>query len=213
MKQSKYVLGLDVSTKTIGIALFEDEGDSGSLKLLHHVSPKIKPAPKDKVQELCDKAKVFETEFLNKYTEIGITDVIIEEPLLRSNNVYTVATLLRFNGMICRSVYETLGVVPKFISSYNARAFGFPELMAKRTHMKDGTPLTEKAIKKNKPVLFGGLPYDIDKKDVIWNKVADQEPLIKWLYTPKMVLKKENYDMTDAYTCVVGAMRQSGRWN
>jgi len=216
MKKNKdkknYLLGLDVSTKTIGIALFEDLGDKGQLKLLHHVSPKIKPAPKDKIQELCDKAKIFETEFLNKYADIGITDVIIEEPLLRSNNVYTVATLLRFNGMICRSVYETLGVAPQFISSYDARAFGFPELMAKRTHKKDGVAFTDKQIEKKKAVLFGGLPYDIDKKDVIWNKVADVEPLIKWLYTPKMILKKENYDMTDSYCAVIGYMNQVGRW-
>jgi len=211
-KKQGFVLGLDVSTKTLGIALFEDLGNKGKLKLLHHVSPKIKPAPKDKVQELCDKARIFETEFLDKYVDFGITDVIIEEPLLRSNNVYTVATLLRFNGMICRSVYEKLGVVPQFVSSYNARAFGFPELMGKRTHKKDGTAFTEKQIEKKKSVLFGNLPYDIDKKDIIWNKVADIEPLIKWLYTPKMVLKKENYDMTDAYVAVTGFMRQQNRW-
>lgn len=212
MEQSKYVLGLDVSTKTLGIALFEDLGDKGELKLLHHVSPKIKPAPKDKIQELCDKARVFETEFLEKYKDIGITDVVIEEPLLRSNNVYTVATLLRFNGMICRSVYEVLGIVPKFVSSYNARAYGFPELMQKRTHKKDGTAFTEKQMAKKKPVLFGGYDYGVDKKEVIWNKVADMEPLVKWLYTPKMVLKKENYDMTDAYVAVTGYMRQQKRW-
>jgi hypothetical protein len=47
--------------------------------------------------------------------------VVIEEPLLQSNNVNTVATLLRFNGMISKSVFDTLGVVPDFISSYDAR--------------------------------------------------------------------------------------------
>ncbi len=99
------ILGLDVSTKTIGIALFEDLGGKGKLKLLHHVTPKIKPKPTNKMQELFEKARVFEEEFLNKYSDIGIKKVIIEEPLLRSNNVNTVATLLRFNGMICRSVY------------------------------------------------------------------------------------------------------------
>lgn len=98
------ILGLDVSTKTIGIALFEDLGERGKLKLLHHVSPKIKPKPKDKLQELFEKARAFEEEFLNKYADVGITRVIIEEPLLRSNNVNTVATLLRFNGMVSRSV-------------------------------------------------------------------------------------------------------------
>ena len=128
-KNGDYILGLDVSTKTIGIALFEDKGDNGDLKLLHHITPKVKPNPKDKMQQLFEKARIFEEEFLNKYVGIGITRVIIEEPLLRSNNVNTVATLLRFNGMISRSVYNILGLVPEFISSYDARAYSFPELM------------------------------------------------------------------------------------
>ena len=190
-----FSLGLDVSTKTIGIALFENEGKSGKLKLLHHVSPKIKPQPKNKMQELFEKAKIFEDEFLNKYSDIGITKVIIEEPLLRSNNVNTIATLLRFNGMISRSVYDTLGVVPDYISSYDARKYAFPKLMAIRTHDKKGEPYTEKQIAKNKPVLFGAHPWDIDKKVVIWNLVSDLEPQINWLYCKNKTLKKENYSI------------------
>jgi hypothetical protein len=34
-KNYNYVLGLDVSTKCIGIALFEDKDGVGNLKLLH----------------------------------------------------------------------------------------------------------------------------------------------------------------------------------
>lgn len=207
-----FSLGLDVSTKTIGIALFENEGKSGKLKLLHHVSPKIKPQPKNKMQELFEKAKIFEDEFLNKYSDIGITKVIIEEPLLRSNNVNTIATLLRFNGMISRSVYDTLGVVPDYISSYDARKYAFPKLMAIRTHDKKGEPYTEKQIAKNKPVLFGAHPWDIDKKVVIWNLVSDLEPQINWLYCKNKTLKKENYDTSDAYTAVVGFQRKEGNW-
>ena len=211
-KEGRYLLGLDVSTKTIGIALFEDMGGHGELQLLNHVSPKIKPKPKTSIAELCEKATIFENEFLNKYVDMGITKVIIEEPLLRSNNVYTVATLLRFNGMISRSVYDTLGIAPDFISSYDARAFGYPEFMQKRTHKKDGTPLTEASIKRNKPVLFGGLPYDIDKKAVVWEKVSAAHPEIEWLYTRVNSLKKENYDMCDAFTCVLGQMHKEGLW-
>ena len=112
------ILGLDVSTKTIGIALYEDLGDKGKLELLNHVTPKIKPVPETKLEELFQKVRVFEEEFLNKYVDLGITRVIIEEPLMRSNNINTVSTLLRFNGMISMSVYQTLGIVPDFISSY-----------------------------------------------------------------------------------------------
>jgi hypothetical protein len=212
MNGEKYILGLDVSTKTIGIALFEDMGDKGELKLLHHVTPKVKPRPTDKMQELFEKARIFEEEFLNKYADIGITRVIIEEPLLGSNNVHTVATLLRFNGMVSRSVYDTLGIIPEFISSYDARCYGFPELMAVRTKNKKGEPYTEKEIASKKPVLFGAYDWDIDKKMVIWEKVAELEPQIDWQYTKNATLKTENFDMTDAYTCVRAVMNKSKDW-
>ena len=125
------ILGLDVSTKTIGIAIFEDQEDKGKLQLLTHISPKVKPKPTDNIELLIKKVQVFETEFLEKYSDIGIDRVIIEEPLLRSNNVNTVGTLLRFNGMICKSVYEVLNIIPEFISSYDARKYAFPDLMQK----------------------------------------------------------------------------------
>tara|TARA_R110000772_G_scaffold17946_3_gene49900 strand:+ start:79373 stop:80026 length:654 start_codon:yes stop_codon:yes gene_type:complete len=206
------VLGLDVSTKTIGIALFENLGTSGNLKLLNHVTPIIKPKLSNKAEELFVKARTFDEEFLNKYIGLGITRVIIEEPLLRSNNVNTVGTLLRFNGMISRSVFETLGVVPDFISSYDARKYGFPELMDIRKFNKKGEPYTEKEISKKKATLFGGLAWDIDKKSIVWEKVANLEPQIVWLYTRNKTLKKENYDMTDAYTAVHGYMNKIGEW-
>ena len=140
-EKKEYVIGMDVSTKTIGISLFES---TGKLILLTHVTPKIKIEDQSSMEVLIKKVEVFETEFLEKYADSNITKVVIEEPLLQSNNVNTVATLLRFNGMICRSVYETLNVVPDFISSYDARKYAFPELMAIRTTDKEGKILSEK---------------------------------------------------------------------
>jgi hypothetical protein len=206
------ILGLDVSTKTIGVALFEDNKGCGELKLLTHVTPNVKPTPKTKIEELCEKANIFESEFLNKYASVGITRVIIEEPLLRSNNVNTVATLLRFNGMVSRSAYNILGITPEYISSYDSRAFAYPELMQIRKENKKGEPYSEREIAKGKPVLFGGYSWDADKKMIVWEKVADLEPQIKWLYTNKGTLKKENFDMTDAYTCVRAVMKRDGLW-
>ena len=210
--EKKYLLALDVSTSTIGIALFEDLGDKGELKLLHHVSPKVKPQPESKMEELFRKVEIFEKEFLVNYADFGITKVVIEEPLLQSNNVYTIATLLRFNGMISKSIYDTIGVIPEFISSYDARKFGFEELMGVRTKKKDGTVLTEKQIAKNEPVLFGEYDFLADKKMIIWEKVSDLEPQIVWLYDKKNKLKKENFDMSDAYVCGIGYMNKIGLW-
>jgi len=206
-KEPEFLLSLDVSTSTIGIALFEIE--TGELKLLHHVSPKVKPLPESKMEELFKKVEIFEKEFLFKYANFGIKKVVIEEPLLQSNNVYTIAALLRFNGMISKSVYDTIGVVPDFISSYDARKYAFPELMAIRRFKKDGTPLNEKQIAKNEPVLFGAYEFDVDKKMIIFEKVCDLEPQIKWILDKNNKLKKENFDMSDAYTCALAWFNQN----
>jgi len=211
-KEPEFLLSLDVSTSCIGIALFEDMGDHGELKLLHHVSPKVKPKPESKMEELFRKVEIFEQEFLIKYSDVGITRVVIEEPLLQSNNVYTIATLLRFNGMISKSVYDTIGVVPEFISSYDARKYAFPELMAVRRFKKDGTPLADKVIAKNTPVLFGAYEFDIDKKYVLWEKVAELEPQVIWFYDKKNKLKKETFDTSDAYVAGIGFMQKHDIW-
>lgn len=195
LKESPKVLGLDVSTKTIGWALFDIQ--SRELLELTHISPVPKPKEENKIRELLLKGQIFKTKLL-EYKDMGITKVIIEEPLLNSNNVYTVQTLLRFNTLVTKEIYDVLGIVPDFISTYNSRKFAFPEL----TRLND----------KGKYVLFGGLPKDIDKKMIIWDLIAKREPQITWLYTRNNTLKKENFDQTDAYCCVIGHMKQEKIW-
>ena len=198
MKNSPKVLGLDISTKTIGWALFDIK--TQDLLELTHVSPrpKNKDTDENKMLELILKSEVFKTK-LEDYKKLGIVSVIIEEPLLNSNNVYTIQTLLRFNTLICKTIYDVLGIVPEFISTYNSRKFAFPELVQEND--------------KKKYVLFGGLPKDIDKKMIIWDLVAKKEPQIQWQYTRNNTLKKENFDQTDAYACVLGYMRSKEIWN
>ena len=195
IKNNPKVLGLDVSTKTIGWALFDIM--SQELLELTHISPVPKPKEDNKIKELFLKAEVFKQKLLD-YKNLGITKVIIEEPLLNSNNVYTVQTLLRYNTLISKEIYDTLGIVPDYISTYNSRKYAFPELV--------------KENDKNKFVLFGGLPKDIDKKMIVWDLVAKREPQIEWQYTKNQTLKKENFDMTDAYACVLGHMHQESIW-
>jgi hypothetical protein len=71
---------------------------------------------------------------------------------------------------------------------------------------------SEKEIEKKQPVLFGGHPFDVDKKQIIWEKVNEREPQIVWVYDKHQRLSKENFDMTDAYACVLGQMRKEGKW-
>ena len=195
IKNSPKVLGLDISTSTIGWALFDIQ--SQELLELTHISPRPKNVKDDKLKELLLKSEIF-AEKLKEYTNLGIVKVIIEEPLLNSNNIRTVQTLLRFNSFLCKEIYEILGIVPEFISTYNSRKFAWPDLVREND--------------KGKYVLFGGMPKDIDKKQIIWELVAKKEPQIQWLYTKNNTLKKENFDQTDAYTCVLGYMKSNEVW-
>ena len=61
-------------------------------------------------------------------------------------------------------------------------------------------------------LIIVNVPKDIDKKMIIWEKVAKKEPQITWQFTKNNTLKKENFDQTDAYTCVLGYMRFKEIW-
>jgi len=192
---SPKVLGLDVSTKTIGIALFDI--NSEELLELTHLSPVPKSEMKSKIEELIVKSNLFKVK-LDEYKDLGITKVVIEEPLLTSNNVNTVGVLMRFNTLVCKEVFDVLGLMPEFISTYNARKFAYPELFQKND--------------KGREVLFGGYDKTIDKKNVIWELVSKKEPQISWHYSKNNKLKKENFDQTDAYTAVLGYMKMKNIW-
>ena len=139
-KIHRVVLGLDVSTTCIGASIVIDDGTSKpEIIKITHISPKISKNIKG-IEALCIKKQIFENEFLVKLKDFGITDVVIEEPLLSGTNTLVVSTLLRFNGMISESVYRVLGVVPCFISSYDSRMFSFPELCSLRKYNKKGRP-------------------------------------------------------------------------
>lgn len=205
-KKNRVFLGLDISTKTVGVTIASET--DGDLKIMQvtHLRPKI-PTKIKGIEALFMKSSII-TEELNKYKSYGITNVVIEEPLVGSNNSETVATLLRYNGMISQSVYNVLGVVPEFISSYDARKYACPHLMAVRKFNKKGEvySLTKvrRSIKKNELVLFGQYPFDCAKKLILWNYVSEKYPYIEWQYDKNGELKDENFDASDSMICVLG---------
>lgn len=203
----RMILGLDVSTRCVGITLASvDEGGELSIKVVTHLRPKI-PTKIKGTEALFMKSRIIGEE-LKKYAECHITDVVIEEPLIGSNNANTAATLLRFNGMISQSVYDTIGVVPTFISSYDARKYACPQLMTVRKYNKKGDILPEKKIlsslKKDELVLFGEYPFDCAKKLILWNIISERYPKINWQYKANGDLKDENFDASDSLICVMG---------
>lgn len=206
-KIHRVILGLDISTSCIGASIVIDDGESlPEIVKITQVSPKV-PKGIDGIETLFIKKQIFETEFIIPLKDFGITDVIIEEPLLASNNVFTIGKLIRFNGMISEAIYRHLGIVPKFISSYDSRMFSFPELCSIRKFNKKGKeyPIThiKKDISTNNVVLFGAYPYDIDKKVIMMDLVNNIYPNIEWSRNAKGEIRKENYDACDSLVCTL----------
>ena len=211
------LLGLDISTACIGLTLAKNENNKTDIVQVTHFKLKV-PTKIKGVEALFHKSAYF-SNVLETYKDLSrfnldvhINKVIIEEPLIGSNNSETVSTLLRFNGMISQSVYSILGVIPEFISSYDARKYAFPELMAVRKYNKKGEiyPIQKirHALKKNELTLFGSYDWTCDKKLILWNKISDMFPDIQWLYDKKNELKKENFDASDSLVCVIGYIRK-----
>lgn len=205
-------MGLDISTTCIGVCVLEDDGSEyGKILELTHVNPKVSKKIKG-IEVLFIKKKIFNDEFITKWKNIGIDKVVIESPLLRSNNVNTVGTLLQFNGMISECVYQELGIIPDYISSYDARKYSFPTFMSIRKFGKKGEQYPKNkivsSVKKNQLVLFGAYPWDIEKKSLIQIKVSEIFPNIDWLYDKKEELKKENFDACDAYVACLGQLHK-----
>lgn len=206
----RIILGLDISTACIGVCVVQDNGDDNpEILYLSHKTPKINKSIKG-IEALFLRKKIFEDECIKEIASTyKITDVVIEEPLLSSNNVNTVATLLRYNGMISEAIYNHIGIVPNFISSYDARLYSFPELVSLRKYNKKGEEYSLKhvmdAIKKENIVLFGAYPFDVDKKTVMMNMVNEKykDNPIPWCIGKNGELKKENYDACDSLICAL----------
>ena len=203
----RIIVGIDISTTCTGVSIVSYDGEN--TKVLYIDRIKFKSSRKIKGTELLFyKSKQFKEIFIEKIKGIQVTDIIIEEPLPNSQNLETVNSLLKFNGMISQSIYEATGIVPKYISSYDARKYAFPELMSIRKYNKKGEEYDiekiRKAIKNNELVLFGSYSWDCSKKFILWSKIAEMYPDIKWVYNKKQELKTENFDASDSLICVLG---------
>src|SRR5690606_30542191 len=124
--------------------------------------------------------------FIKKFPGQEIKGIFIEEALITSSNPNTAAMLNKFNGMCSYNIYEVFKIMPQFITVHEARTLFCPELVT---------------YKKGVPTL--SFPKNIDKKEYLWKKVDKMENgNIEWEYDKNKKLKKENFDMSDAY--VVG---------
>jgi len=116
MNNTPMILGLDVSSSKIGIAVLDYEKKIVSSDLI-----KFKPET-----PLEERAKLFENklEKLRKY--YLITHVFVEEPFIAfgggKTTAHTMAKLQRFNGMCSYSVYNVFESLPNMVNVRVARS-------------------------------------------------------------------------------------------
>jgi len=112
---AKKVLGLDISTTTIGWCTMTHDGFSLEMGYI----------PLGKLENLYQKAAEFRVALKEIISANDITDVFIEEDLQRFRKGFSSAKVIRklsrFNGMASLIVYDELDMEPQLINVNTAR--------------------------------------------------------------------------------------------
>ncbi|NJO59673.1 MAG: hypothetical protein HC836_15620 [Richelia sp. RM2_1_2] len=189
----EYSWSLDISTTNVGMALWDEKGKLIELK---HLQLKVDNSIPEENRYLY-KARLFR-DHIRKFKErvnveygCEITNIFVEKPLPNTGvNINTTAKLLGFNGIVCYILYEIFGVEPLLISVHDCRRIFCDELL----------------VKKNGKLTLS-FPKNIDKKEYIWKKVTKLEPNIKWIYDKNNKIKRESFDMSDAFACGYSSLK------
>ena len=109
------ILGLDVSTSKIGIAVMDYDKKIVSSDLI-----KFKTET-----SLEERAKLFENKLIKLKKHYPIMEVFVEEPFIAfgggKTTAHTMAKLQRFNGMCCYSVFSIFESLPIMVNVRTAR--------------------------------------------------------------------------------------------
>jgi len=116
-----FILGLDISTSTVGAAIIDSETDE--IKSLFYVSLK-------KEKGLLNKIKLLKNELQKQ--NVTVDHVAIEEPLVMFKEGFSRAQILsllsQFNGMSQFLTFLLYNTEPVMYNVNNARKRSFPEL-------------------------------------------------------------------------------------
>lgn len=110
------ILGLDVSSSKIGIAILDYDKKIVTTDLI-----KFKPET-----PLEERAKLFENKLVKLQNFYNIEEVFVEEPFIAfgggKTTAHTMAKLQRFNGMCCYTIYNIFESVPNMVNVRMARS-------------------------------------------------------------------------------------------
>jgi Holliday junction resolvasome RuvABC endonuclease subunit len=138
------VIGLDVSSSKIGIAVLDE-----NKKILTSEVIKLKSD-----NSLENRALMLENKLEKLKKHYFIDDVYVEEPFIAfgggKTTAQTMATLQRFNGMCCYSVYRVFEKTPIMVPVRSARSkLGIK--IPKGTAQKDSKKFIIEYVEKNHP--------------------------------------------------------------
>lgn len=182
-------LGLDVSSKTIGITVLDL---TGNLKEIFHISLP-KSSKKNGDIDIYDKIVYFSDIVKKLKNKYDIKHIFIEAPLQNGPAISTVLLLAKFNGMVSMELYRTFGIKPTHNSVHECRKAFFPEY-------------TKQKKQKGEIVTTLSLPTNVDKKKLVLEKVNKIAPYIMWHRDKNMLIKEESYDMADSFVVAMSGL-------
>ncbi|KKX48356.1 hypothetical protein [Sphingobacterium sp. IITKGP-BTPF85] len=121
------IIGLDISTSTVGITIMDI---TGKLVDMFYLKP---PKTSVKNGEITIYDKVEYVEKVMKELNYNIKYIFIEEPLKNGNNVNTTVLLAKFNFMVAQKMRDLFKITPIHITVHDARKYFFPEFDNKKS--------------------------------------------------------------------------------
>ena len=126
-----YILGLDISTSVIGMAVMDCDH-----KLIHYRN--LKMSSKEDLEIRCWQ---FKQELLSLFEDYAFDMVYVEQPAMMfgggKTTAQTMSKLQRFNGMCCYAVYTQTFLVPQLVHANSARKkmnISIPRNVKKKKH-------------------------------------------------------------------------------
>lgn len=199
MENDQCILGLDVSTSTVGICLFTTDG---RLLELNHISPIVKDENLTKPDLLLEKCNLIVKFLVENYPPEKICEIILETPLISSQQTDTAALLNYFGGMIFASLRFYYTEKIKYVTVDEARRFGLPEVVGGKTKSLFGVfngRLDRKVISEY-------------KKMIVLSLIAQRYPTIIWLLNNNLSIDKKNFDRADSIAVVLGYKQREKIW-
>ena len=115
------ILGLDISTSITGATVLDSDGNCLYNEFWDTRNKNNFPTMLDKASEIQRNLYNLNFDFLGK-----IDNIYVEEPFTFFNSggsrAHTMATLQKFNGIVCWLCYDMFEIQPKMITSAAARS-------------------------------------------------------------------------------------------